>query len=168
MKFQRCTWIFLFCYITTIRFNAFARSNTYEQYIRAISLLSVNETNLFSEYDVCENKTFELFHCGPSMLRRISLDYPAVWDPSSALNSVDCSYEIIRHFKWGYNQRLDRLNFNLTLIQSDCKSSFNQSMGGSSFDVKALTEDGYFISCDIIDEFNNNYTILCDIPNANR
>lgn len=160
--------------------------NEYEQYQKFLEIAPVLDEELY------ESKIYKCYSegtntCGDAVMYWYWENLPHLWEPNISSPAVtrnvgkvshvrpleqDCDYDVDSklfqyQFQKGEYSVTNRLPYRLfirfSIKQHSCKSGFSKSLGGSSFSVFA--EMDYFLtSCSVIDKFDNNYDIECELP----
>lgn len=83
--------------------------------------------------------------------------------------NIDCHYEVVdRQQSYRIIQHSSNILFldiHFQLIQNQCINYTRPLLGGSSFEI-VMENDLSFVSCGIIDNFDNTYDVNCTIPLA--
>ena len=81
--------------------------------------------------------------------------------------NIDCHYEVVDRQSYRIIQHSDvlLLDIHFQLIQSQCVNYTRPLLGGSSFEI-VMENELSFVSCGVIDKFDNTYDVNCTIPFA--
>jgi hypothetical protein len=81
--------------------------------------------------------------------------------------NIDCHYEVVDRQFYRIIQQFDvlLLDIHFQLIQSQCINYTRPLLGGSSFEI-VMENELSFVSCGVIDKFDNTYDVNCTIPFA--
>jgi hypothetical protein len=81
--------------------------------------------------------------------------------------NIDCHYEVVDRQSYRIIQHSDvlLLDIHFQLIQSQCINYTRPLLGGSSFEI-VMENELSFVSCSVIDKFDNTYDVNCTIPFA--
>ena len=142
--------------------------NELAQLDRYISLVdtqgTLNVSELYEAYRSCEQsispeKGFRFYTCRGDIRKQQTVKRSHLYKPerrtaNSKKYLTDCKYRVV-------NTSDSSSSFQIT--QSDCKSGFSLSQGGSTFEISATSTE-YLALCRVIDEFNDIYNVYCDFP----
>jgi hypothetical protein len=78
----------------------------------------------------------------------------------SSFTAIDCLYNVSQANGTIFS---NRVNLVFNIVQYNCQSSFSKSLGGSSFDILAESDDFKYF-CQIVDHFTDIYTVTCSVP----
>lgn len=81
--------------------------------------------------------------------------------------NIDCHYEAVDKQSYRIIQHSDilLLDIHFQLVQSQCINYTRPLLGGSSFEI-VMENELSFVSCGVIDNFDNTYDVNCTIPLA--
>ena len=81
--------------------------------------------------------------------------------------NIDCHYEVVDRQFYRIIKHSDvlLLDIHFQLIQSQCVNYTRPLLGGSSFEI-VMESELSFVSCGVIDKFDNTYDVNCTIPFA--
>jgi len=152
-------------------------SNNYRQYARYTSKSDFFSLYFYPNASVCEDfvagnpsasKQTNAYYCLDRKTMATRWDYPINEKPH--WNRTDgvaaCRYNVtqvrprpIRHASIRGGEAFHPSMIHLRIVQHDCSASYEESLGGSSFDAIAWANQ--LEVCDVVDRFDDTYDVYC-------